>query len=67
MLGDIRSEHDTWQAMNASGRYSEATSLSAAVVGASTELFLDHVWRRFLTVFDHAPTLLDRCRPANSP
>jgi hypothetical protein len=67
VLRDIHSEHDAWQAMNASGRYSDATPLSAAALGASTELFLDHAWRRFLTVVDHAPTLLDRCRPANSP
>ncbi|MFD5972793.1 hypothetical protein [Streptomyces bacillaris] len=67
VLADIRSEHDAWQAMNASGSYSDATPLSAAALGASTELFLDHAWRRFLTVVDHAPTLLDRCRPANSP
>ncbi|CAM5736275.1 hypothetical protein [Streptomyces afghaniensis 772] [Streptomyces afghaniensis] len=67
MLGDIRSEYDPWQAMNASGRYSDATPLSAAALGAATELFLDHAWRRFLTVVNHAPTLLDRCRPASSP
>ncbi|MFJ5530982.1 hypothetical protein [Streptomyces sp. NPDC093261] len=67
VLGDIRCEHDTWQAMNASGRYSDATPLSAAARGAATELFLDHAWRRFLTVVDHAPALLDRCRPASSP
>ncbi|WP_405795140.1 hypothetical protein [Streptomyces longwoodensis] len=53
--------------MNASGRYSDATPLSAAALGAATELFLDHAWRRFLTVVDHAPPLLDRCRPASSP
>ncbi|GAA2920061.1 MULTISPECIES: hypothetical protein [Streptomyces] len=53
--------------MNASGRYSDATPLSAAALGAATELFLDHAWRRFLTVVDHAPTLLDRGRPASSP
>ncbi|WP_242436142.1 hypothetical protein [Streptomyces sp. Root369] len=40
--------------MNASGRYSDATPLSAAALGAATELFLDHAWRRFLTVVDHA-------------
>ncbi|MET8721425.1 hypothetical protein [Streptomyces misionensis] len=67
VLGDIRREHDTWQAMNASGRYSDATPLSAAALGASTELFLDHAWHRFLTVVDHAPALLERCRPASSP
>ncbi|MFI8836138.1 hypothetical protein ACIGPN_34950 [Streptomyces afghaniensis] len=60
MLGDIRSEPDTWQAMNTSGRYSDATPLSTAALGAATELFLDHAWRRFLTVVDHAP---DAARP----
>ncbi|MFD7479222.1 hypothetical protein ACFV8Z_46015 [Streptomyces sp. NPDC059837] len=67
VLGDIRSEHDTWQAMSASGRYSDATPLSVAAFGVATELFLDHAWRRFLTVVDHAPALLDRCRAASSP
>ncbi|MEU2353540.1 hypothetical protein ABZ599_11345 [Streptomyces misionensis] len=67
MLGDIRCEHDTWQAMNLSGRYSDATPLSAAALGAATASFLDHAWRRFLTVVDHAPALLERCRPASSP
>ncbi|MFI9039819.1 hypothetical protein [Streptomyces sp. NPDC053726] len=67
VLGDIRSEHDTWQAMVDSGRYSDATPLSAAALGTATEEFLDHAWRRFLTVVDHAPTLIDQCRPSNSP
>ncbi|MFD5478583.1 hypothetical protein [Streptomyces hawaiiensis] len=67
VLGAIRSEHDTWQAMIASDRYSDATPLSAAALGSGTEEFLDHAWRRFLTVVDHAPTLIDRCRPASSP
>lgn len=30
-------------------------------------MFLDHAWHRFLTVVDHAPPLIDRCRPASSP
>lgn len=67
VLSGIRSEHDTWQTMVASGRYSDATPLSAAALGSATEEFLDHSWRRFLTVVDHAPTLIDRCRPASSP
>ncbi|MEU0426122.1 hypothetical protein ABZ235_21390 [Streptomyces canus] len=67
VLGSTRSEHDTWQAIVASGRYSDATPLSAAALGAATEEFLDHSWRRFLTVVDHAPTLIDPCRPASSP
>ncbi|MEU9280278.1 hypothetical protein [Streptomyces sp. NPDC048341] len=53
--------------MVVSGRYSDATPLSAAALGAVTEEFLDSSWRRFLTVVDHAPTLIDRCRPASSP
>ncbi|WP_447035847.1 hypothetical protein [Streptomyces sp. DSM 118878] len=67
VLGEIRSERDTWQAMNASGRYSDAAPLSVAALGAASEVFLDHAWRRFLTVVDHAPALLERCRPASSP
>ncbi|MFJ4800825.1 hypothetical protein [Streptomyces murinus] len=67
VLGDIRSEYDTLEAMSLSGRHSDATPLSAAALGAATESFLDHAWQRFLTVVDHAPTLLDRCRPASSP
>ncbi|MBU5946472.1 hypothetical protein [Streptomyces sp. PAM3C] len=66
-LADIRSEHDTWQAVIASGRYSDAAPLNAAALGSITEEFLDHAWRRFLTVVDHAPRLIDRCRPADSP
>ncbi|MFC5218909.1 hypothetical protein [Streptomyces coerulescens] len=52
--------------MVASSRHSDATPLSAAALGTATEEFLDHAWRRFLTVVDHAPTLIDRCRPASS-
>ncbi|MFD9817484.1 hypothetical protein [Streptomyces violascens] len=66
-LRDIRSEHDTWTVMVASGRYSDATPLSTDALGAAAEEFLDHSWRDFLTVVDHAPALLDRCRPASSP
>ncbi|MGQ4376485.1 hypothetical protein ACN6K9_006848 [Streptomyces sp. SAS_267] len=66
-LESIRSERDTWQAVVASARYSDATPLTAAGLGAATEEFLDHSWRSFLTVINHAPTLMDRCRPASSP
>lgn len=67
VLQRIRSERDTWQAMAASARDSDATPFSANALGAATEEFLDHAWRSFLTVVDHAPTLLDRCRPPSSP
>ncbi|MGQ4443686.1 hypothetical protein ACN6LI_001371 [Streptomyces violaceoruber] len=67
VLQHIRSERNTWQDMAASARYSDATPLSVNALGAATEEFLDHSWRSFLTVVDHAPTLLERCRPASSP
>ncbi|MET9104999.1 hypothetical protein [Streptomyces zhihengii] len=55
------------QAMVASGRYSDATPLDAATLGTAVEEFLDQSWHRFLPVLDHAPTLLNECRPALSP
>ncbi|MEV6513926.1 hypothetical protein AB0M61_48510 [Streptomyces sp. NPDC051642] len=67
VLGGIRSEHNSWRAMIASGRSSDATPQGHATLGAATEEFLDHSWRRFLTVVDCAPTLIARCRPASSP
>jgi hypothetical protein len=67
VLGRIRIEHDAWAAMVASGRYSDATPLDIDGLGVATEEFLDHAWRGFLTVLDHAPVLLDRCRPADTP
>ncbi|MFJ6071596.1 hypothetical protein ACIQFU_12270 [Streptomyces sp. NPDC093065] len=66
-LVEIRSEYETWQAMVASGRYSDATPLDAAALGTAVEEFLDQSWHRFLPVLDHAPTLLNECRPALSP
>ncbi|MGM9336012.1 hypothetical protein [Streptomyces murinus] len=38
----------------------------SAVSGAAEGRFLDSAWREFLTVLDHAPALLERCRPAAS-
>ncbi|MFJ4703675.1 hypothetical protein ACIP6I_02275 [Streptomyces anulatus] len=48
--------------MVTSVRYSDAPPL-----GATTEEVLDSSWRSFLTVADHAPALMVRCRPATSP
>lgn len=67
VLARLRSEHTTWTAMVGSGRYSDATPLKFDGLGAWTEEFLDNCWRDFLTVLDHAPSLLDRCRPATTP
>ncbi|KPC62657.1 hypothetical protein [Streptomyces chattanoogensis] len=66
-LDRIRTEHDAWTAMVASGRYSDATPLGIDALGAATEQFLDSAWREFRTVLDHAPALLDRCRPTATP
>ncbi|MCC2275568.1 hypothetical protein LKL35_09055 [Streptomyces sp. ET3-23] len=66
-LDRIRTEHDTWSAMAASNRYSDATPLGIDALGAATAQFLDSAWRDFLTVVDHAPALLDRCRPTATP
>ncbi|WP_367435089.1 hypothetical protein [Streptomyces celluloflavus] len=66
-LDRIRTEHDTWSAMVASNRYSDATPLGIDALGAATAQFLDGAWRDFLTVVDHAPALLERCSPAAAP
>ncbi|MEU7205606.1 hypothetical protein [Streptomyces sp. NPDC045470] len=62
-LDRIRSEHRVWTAMVASGRDSDATPLTFDALGTATAQFLDTTWREFLTVTDHAPALMDRCRP----
>ncbi|MEU6964270.1 hypothetical protein [Streptomyces chrestomyceticus] len=62
-LDRIRSEYRAWTAMVASGRDSDATPLSFDALGTATAQFLDTTWREFLTVTNHAPALMDRCRP----
>ncbi|MFD4022263.1 hypothetical protein ACFWRV_01920 [Streptomyces sp. NPDC058576] len=66
-LESIRADYGAWQTVVASGRFSDATPLSAAALGAASEEFLDNSWRSFFTTLDHAPALIDRCRPASSP
>ncbi|GAA2312803.1 hypothetical protein Scani_78540 [Streptomyces caniferus] len=66
-LARLRSEHSTWTAMVASGQYSDATPLKFDALGSATEDLLDNAWRNFLAVLDHAPALLNRCRPATTP
>ena len=63
-LDHIRAEHDTWTAIVASDRYSDATPLSATGHGEASEKFLNRAWSEFRSVMQHAPALLDRCRPA---
>ncbi|MFE3389532.1 hypothetical protein [Streptomyces anulatus] len=66
-LESIRADYGAWQAVVASGRSSDATPLSTAALGAASEELLDNSWRSFFTILDHAPALIDRCRPASSP
>ncbi|HEX5566531.1 MAG TPA: hypothetical protein VFY14_06295 [Streptomyces sp.] len=63
-LDCIRTEHDAWAAIVASGRYSAAPPLGATALGEAAETFLNRAWAEFLNVMQHAPALLDRCRPA---
>ncbi|MBN3933218.1 hypothetical protein IQ279_27055 [Streptomyces verrucosisporus] len=61
-LDRIRAEHDIWTTTT-SGRYSEATSPDTTALGKAAETFLNRVRAEFLGVMQHAPALLDRCRP----
>ncbi|MEV6807769.1 hypothetical protein [Streptomyces sp. NPDC051132] len=65
-LGLIRSEldarHEPRSIAETGGVLPADSGSSATEAGA----FLDRAWREFLTVLDHAPVLLERCRPAAS-
>ncbi|MEF9902107.1 hypothetical protein [Streptomyces sp. P9-A2] len=63
-LDRIRAEQGAWAAFVASGRYSDVISLDTATRGEAAETFLNRAWAEFLTIVQHAPALLDRCRPA---
>ncbi|OIJ91629.1 hypothetical protein [Streptomyces colonosanans] len=63
-LDHIRAEHATWTAIVASGRYSDASPLSATGLGEASEKFLNRAWGEFRSVMQHAPALLEHCRPA---
>ncbi|NIY65599.1 hypothetical protein [Streptomyces malaysiensis] len=63
-LDRIRTEHHAWTAKVASGPYGDTTPLGIDALGAASARLLDNAWGGFLTVMDHAPVLLERCRPA---
>ncbi|MFE5162958.1 hypothetical protein ACFRNT_31525 [Streptomyces sp. NPDC056697] len=63
-LDRIRTEHHTWTTMVASGPYGDTTPLGIDALGTASARLLDNAWGDFLTVMDHAPALLKRCRPA---
>lgn len=67
-LNRIRPEHETLQAIKASGRYSDGIPLhSASLLPEIEREFADHAWLSFRDVLQHAPILLTRCRPPASP
>ncbi|GAA4782091.1 hypothetical protein [Streptomyces ziwulingensis] len=67
-LNEIRTRHGAWTAMIGTDRHVDAaTPLEVDALGVATEEFLDHTWRSFRVVLEHAPVLLARCRPGDSP
>ncbi|MEU2598240.1 hypothetical protein ABZ669_13545 [Streptomyces hirsutus] len=63
-LDRIRAEQNVWAAAVASDRYSTAPPLGDTALGEAAETFLNRAWAEFLAIAQHAPVLLDRCRPA---
>ncbi|WP_086830658.1 hypothetical protein [Streptomyces sp. NRRL B-24572] len=63
-LDRIHTEHDAWTTKVISGWYSDASPLGADALDDAIETFLDKAWPEFLSVMQHAPALLDKCRPA---
>ncbi|MFI0776184.1 hypothetical protein [Streptomyces sp. NPDC021212] len=63
-LDRIRTEHHAWTAQVASGWHSDTSPLGIDALGTASARLLDNAWGGFLTVMDHAPALLKRCRPA---
>ncbi len=66
-LRRVRQEYEAWQSIVDSGRFTDATPIGFAALGALNEEFLDLSWRCLRTVAAHAPALIESCRPAASP
>lgn len=67
-LERIRPEHETLQAIKASGRYSNGVPFTdSRLLPEMERAFADHAWLHFRDVLEHAPVLLSRCRPTRSP
>ncbi|MFC8708877.1 MULTISPECIES: hypothetical protein [unclassified Streptomyces] len=65
-LGLITSQRASWEALRAGLWRPDASPLDLVELGQATVALLAGAWREFLTVLDHAPELLDQCRPAAS-
>ncbi|MET9013908.1 hypothetical protein ABZX74_23765 [Streptomyces olivaceoviridis] len=62
----IQSEWDSWKQLRIATEPGGALGAESPVFTTAADGFLDKAWREFLTVLDHAPALLDQCRPATS-
>ncbi|MGX1134887.1 hypothetical protein RKD49_007077 [Streptomyces glaucescens] len=62
----IQSEWGSWSELRAATQPDGAVRVDPPVLTTAADEFLDNAWREFLTVLDHAPALLDQCRPATS-
>ncbi|GHH29531.1 hypothetical protein [Streptomyces rubradiris] len=65
-LGIIQSELDPRREPRTATGAEGALPEQSRQCAPAGDAFLDRAWREFLTVVDHAPVLLDRCRPAAS-
>ncbi|MFC9545820.1 hypothetical protein ACFTXK_14420 [Streptomyces sp. NPDC056956] len=63
-LDRIHAEQNVWAAAVASDRYRNAPPLGDTALGQAAETFLNRAWAEFFAIVQHAPVLLDRCRPA---
>ncbi|WP_338933169.1 hypothetical protein WEB32_34265 [Streptomyces netropsis] len=64
-LERVREESEAWEAIKASGRYSDGRPLTAGVLPGAEEAFADLSWYAFCDVLHHALAVLERCRPAD--
>jgi hypothetical protein len=62
----IQSEWGSWNELPAAPQPGGAVRVEPPVFTTAVGEFLESAWREFLTVLDHAPALLDQCRPATS-
>ncbi|MET8683691.1 hypothetical protein ABZV77_05700 [Streptomyces sp. NPDC004732] len=66
-LERIREEHQSFQLIKSSGRYTAGVPLSSRLIDSMERAFADHAWISYRVVLEHAPELLARCQPATTP
>ncbi|WP_405734833.1 hypothetical protein OG607_41190 [Streptomyces sp. NBC_01537] len=65
-LARLREEYETWQAIVASGRYSDGVPIDPRNLPDLESGFADYAWHAFRGILLHAPALLKQCRPADA-